>query len=133
MLFLFLIFIFNRNKQITYVKVGDYYIPALTVPNKKYNIGKYGRLHREFLKEYRPSVYTTKLTDGTLLEYLEEIDIQAKDMVDRLIKSMVEKAGITEELKATDQIKWVGLMNNIRHCVEEIVISEIVYGWEARI
>lgn len=119
--------------EIDYVKVGDYYIPALTVPNKKYNIGKYGRLHREFLKEYRPSVYTTKLMDGTLLEYLEEIDIQAKDMVDRLIKSMAEKAGITEELKATDQMKWVGLMNNIRHCVEEIVISEIVYGWEERI
>lgn len=119
--------------EIDYVKCGDYYIPTLTVPNKKYNIGKYGRLHREFLKEYRQSVYTTKLMDGTLLEYLEEIDIQAKDMLDRLIKSMAEKAGITEELKATDQMKWVGLMNNIQHCVEEIVISEIVYGWEARI
>lgn len=91
----------------TYVKVGDYYIPALTVPNKKYNIGKYGRLHREFLKKYRPSIYTTKLMDGTLLEYLEEIDAQAKDMVDRLVKDLAVKSGITEELKSTDQMKWV--------------------------
>jgi hypothetical protein len=93
--------------KIEYVKVGDYYIPALTVPNKKYNIGKYGRLHREFLKKYRPSIYTTKLMDGTLLEYLEEIDAQAKDMVDRLVKDLAVKSGITEELKSTDQMKWV--------------------------
>ena len=119
--------------KINYVRCGDYLIPALTVPNKKYSIGKYGRLHRDFLKKYRPSLYITKLMDGTLLEYLEEIDTQAKDIVDRLIKSMADKAGITEELKAADQMKWVGMMNNIRHCVEEIVISEIVYGWEARI
>ncbi len=90
--------------KIEYVKVGDYYIPALTVPNKKYNIGKYGRLHREFLKKYRPSIYTTKLMDGTLLEYLEEIDAQAKD---RLVKDLAVKSGITEELKSTDQMKWV--------------------------
>lgn len=124
---------FNRHKQFTYVKVGDYYIPALTVPNKKYNIGKYGRLHREFLKKYRPSIYTTKLMDGTLLEYLEEIDAQAKDMVDRLVKDLAVKSGITEELKSTDQMKWVGLMNMFKHTAEEFVISEIVYGWEARI
>lgn len=119
--------------KIEYVKVGDYYIPALTVPNKQYNIGKYGRLHRKFLKECRPSVYTTKLMDGTLLEYLEEIDTQAKDMVDRLVKNLAAKSGITEELKSTDQMKWVGLMNYFKHIAEEIVISEIVYGWEARI
>lgn len=119
--------------KIEYVKVGDYYIPALTVPNKQYNIGKYGRLHRKFLKEYRPSVYTTKLMDGTLLEYLEEIDTQAKDMVDRLVKDLAAKSGITEELKSIDQMKWVGLMNYFKHTAEEIVISEIVYGWEARI
>jgi len=119
--------------KIEYVKVGDYYIPALTVPNKKYNIGKYGRLHREFLKKYRPSIYTTKLMDGTLLEYLEEIDAQAKDMVDRLVKDLAVKSGITEELKSTEQMKWVGLMNMFKHTAEEFVISEIVYGWEARI
>ncbi len=119
--------------KIEYVKVGDYYIPALTVPNKKYNIGKYGRLHREFLKEYRPSVYTTKLMDGTLLEYLEEIDTTSKNMVDKIVKDLAAKSDITEELKSTDQMKWVGLMNNFKHIAEEFVISEIVYGWEARI
>lgn len=72
--------LFEQNGG-TYTKVGDYYIPNLTIPQKQYNIGKYGRLYKEFLKKYRPSIYTTKLMDGTLLEYLEEIDTQAKDMV----------------------------------------------------
>lgn len=124
--------LFEQNGG-TYTKVGDYYIPNLTVTQKQYNIGKYGRLHKNFLEEHRPNVYITKLMNGTLLEYLEEIDTTAQNMVDRLVKDLAAKSGITEELKSTDQMKWVGLMNYFKHTAEAFVISEIVYDWEARI
>ena len=113
---------------IEYVKSGDYYIPNLTVPDDKvYNIGKYGRLHSIFIKENRPAFYSMKMLNGTWLAYLEEIDTSAKEMVDRLIKDMAVKQGITEELKAKDQMAWVGAMNNIRHSAEEIVCKDLLF------
>ena len=103
------------------VRNGDYYIPNLTVPDDKvYNIGRYGRLHSIFVKENRPCIYSMKMLDGTWLAYLEEIDTTAKKMIDKLIKDMAVKQGITEELKAKDQMAWVGAMNNIRHSAEEV-------------
>jgi hypothetical protein len=113
---------------IEYVRNGEYYIPNLTIPdNKVYNIGKYGRLHSIFIKENRPCLYSMKMFNGTWLAYLEEIDIFAKEMVDRLIKDMAVKQGITEELKAKDQMAWVGTMNNIRHSAEEIVCKDLLF------
>ena len=113
---------------IEYVRNGDYYIPNLTVPDDKvYNIGKYGRLHSIFIKENRPTIYSMKMLDGTWLAYLEEIDTTAKEMVDKLIKDMAVKQGITEELKAKDQMAWVGAMNNIRHSAEEIVCKDLLF------
>ena len=113
---------------IEYVRNGDYYIPNLTVPDDKvYNIGKYGRLHSIFIKENRPAFYSMKMLNGTWLAYLEEIDTSAKEMVDRLIKDMAVKQVITEELKAKDQMAWVGAMNNIRHSAEEIVYKELLF------
>ncbi len=118
---------------IEYVKNGDYYVPNLTVPDDKvYNIGKYGRLHSIFIKENRPTVYSMKMLNGTWLAYLEEIDTSAKEMLDRLIKDMAVKQGITEELKAKDQMAWVGAMNNIRHSAEEFVLKDFVYSMEVR-
>ena len=118
---------------IEYVKNGDYYIPNLTVPDDKvYNIGKYGRLHSIFIKENRPCLYSMKMLNGTWLAYLEEIDTSAKEMLDRLIKDMAVKQGITEELKAKDQIAWVGAMNNIRHLAEEFVLKDLVCSMEVR-
>ena len=118
---------------IEYVKNGDYYIPNLTVPDDKvYNIGKYGRLHSIFIKENRPCLYSMKMLNGTWLAYLEEIDTSAKEMLDRLIKDMAVKQGITEELKAKDQIAWVGAMNNIRHSAEEFVLKDLVCSMEVR-
>ncbi|MBR0359975.1 MAG: TnpV protein, partial [Clostridia bacterium] len=96
---------------IEYVRDGDYYIPNLKAPEEKYNIGKYGRLHSIFIKENRPCLYSAKMLNGTWLAYLEEIDTTAKEMVDKLVKDMAGKQGITEELKATDQMAWVGAMN----------------------
>ena len=113
---------------IEYIRNGDYYIPNLTVPDDKvYNIGRYGRLHSIFIKENRPAFYSMKMLNGTWLAYLEEIDTSAKDMVDRLIEDMAVKQGITEELKAKDQMAWVGAMNNIRHSAEEILYKDFLF------
>ena len=116
---------------IEYVRNGDYYIPNLTVPDDKvYNIGRYGRLHSIFIKENRPCIYSMKMLNGTWLAYLEEIDTTAKEMVNNLIKDMAVKQGFTEELKAKDQMAWVGAMNNIRHSAEEFVLKDFVYSME---
>ena len=116
---------------IEYVRNGDYYVPNLTVPDDKvYNIGKYGRLHSIFIKENRPCLYSMKMLTGTWLAYLEEIDTSAKEMVDKLVKDMAVKQGVTEELKAKDQMAWVGAMNNIRHSAEEFVLRDFVYSME---
>ena len=118
---------------IEYVRNGDYYIPNLTVSDDKvYNIGKYGRMHSIFIKENRPCIYSMKMLNGTWLAYLEEIDTTAKEMVDRLTKDIAFKQGITEELKAKDQMAWVGTMNNIRHSAEVFVLRDFVYSMEVR-
>ena len=113
---------------IEYVKSGDYYIPNLKAPEGNYNIGKYGRMHAKFIKENHRTIYSMKMLNGTWLAYLEEIDTSAREMVDMLIKDMAVKQGITEELKAKDQMAWVGAMNNIRHLAEEIVLAKVVYA-----
>ena len=114
---------------IEYVRNGDYYIPNLTVPDDNvYNIGKYGRMHAKFIKENRPCFYTAKMIDGTWLAYLSEIDASAKEMVDRLIRELVAKQGVSEELKADDQFAWISAMEQINHTAEEIVFENIVYA-----
>ena len=114
---------------IEYVRNGDYYIPNLTVPDDKiYNIGKYGRMHAKFIKENRPCLYSMKMLNGTWLAYLEEIDTTAKEMVNKLINDIAVKQGITEELKAKDQMAWVGAMEQIKHTAEEFVFEDIVYA-----
>ena len=116
------------NNKITYTEVGDYYLPDLTVPtDKKYNIGKYGRLHGRFIKESRSCFYTAKMIDGTWLDYLEQVDNAAKAEVERLVKTFADGLNISEELKATDQMQLVGLMNCIKAQAEEIVMKNIVY------
>ena len=119
--------IFEQNGG-TYTKVGDYYIPNISVPDtKKYNIGKYGRLHARFIKENRPCFRSMKMIDGTWLAYLEEIDTSAREMVDKIIKDLVIKRGVTEELKATDQFAWVSAMQQIKHTAEEIVYNDLIF------
>lgn len=113
---------------IEYVRNGEYYIPNLTVPDDKvYSIGQYGRMHAKFIKENRPCFYTSKMLDETRLDYLEEIDTAANEMVERLIKELIIKRGITEELKANDQFAWISVMEQINHTAEEIVFENIVY------
>ena len=117
---------------IEYVRDGDYYIPNLKAPEGKYNIGKYGKLHSIFIKENRPALHSMKMLNGTWLAYLEEIDTIAKEMVDKLVKDMAIKQGITEELKAKDQMTWVAAMNGIKHSAEEIVLRDFVCSMEVR-
>ena len=113
---------------IEYVRNGDYNIPNLTVPDDNvYNIGKYGRMHAKFIKENRPCFYTAKMIDGTWLAYLSEIDASAKEMVDRLIRELVAKQGVSEELKANDQIAWVSAMEQIKHTADEFVLQKLIY------
>ena len=117
---------------IEYVRSSDYYIPNLKAPEGSYNIGKFGRLHSIFIKENRPCLYSMKMLNGTWLAYLEEVDTTAKEMVNNLIKDMAVKQGITEELKAKDQMAWVCAMNNIRHSAEEIVLQEFICSLEVQ-
>lgn len=94
-------------KELSYTKYGDYLIPNLTVPDEHYNIGKYGMLRREFLKEYHQITYTVMLLNGTLLKHLAEIDKTCYEMLGRLIPQIAEREGVNEELKAADQMEWV--------------------------
>ncbi len=106
----------------------DIYYPNLIMPKAKaYFIGKYGRLHEKFLREHKPIVYTKLLTLGKMNEYLHEIDVQATEKIDAIVKTMAKAENCNEQLKATDQMKWVGLMNNYKACAEEIVLSRLVY------
>ena len=113
----------------TYRQVGDYFIPNLVLPDegRSYQIGKFGRLRRRYLKEHRKSVYAEMVLSGELNEHLAEVDQTCYERIDRLVKQMAEREGVTEALKASDQMAWVGYMNNIRSRAEEIVLSEVVY------
>ena len=116
---------------IEYVKHGDYYLPNLTVPDDKvYNIGKYGRLHAKFIKENYRAIYSMKMLNGTRLAYLEEIDNVARETVDRIIKDMAVRQGITEKLKSKDPFAWIAAMEQINHIAEEIAFSDLIYSYK---
>lgn len=118
--------IFEKNGG-TYRNENGILIPNLKVPENNKVIGKYGNLHKQFIKQNYPAFYSALIIKGTLFDYLEKVDSMAKDEVNRLIPLLAEKQGVTENLKAENQLKWVGLMNNIKSQAEEIVINEIVY------
>ena len=111
----------------TYRQVGDYFLPDIELPERNYEIGKYGRMRRRYLKEYRKIQYTTMILDGTLYDHLEEIDRICNERMETMVATMKKQQGITEELKAADQLAWVGAMNNIRNAAEEIILRELVY------
>ena len=110
-----------------YVLVGDYYIPDLKLPNKERPIGKYGRMHREYLKEHNPMMFNDLVLDGQLWTYLADLNEQVQERLSLIVEQMKAAEGVTEELKAADQMAWVGVMNSIRNRAEEIVLKEIIY------
>lgn len=113
--------------EVTYRAEGDYLLPNLTVPEAP-RVGKYGMLRRSYLKNHRNGIYTGMMLSGKLDGHLVEIDRQAHEMVERLIEQMAAQQGVNEQLKAADQMKWVGLMNNIKASAEEIVLRELIYN-----
>ena len=112
--------------KIQYIRVGDYYIPDLELPKETRSIGKWGRMHREYLKKYNPIQYNRLLLSGELWTYLADLNQQAQDRLERMIEQMKAVEGITEALKASDPMAWVGAMNNIRARAEEIVREELI-------
>ncbi len=112
---------------IDYILVGDYYIPDLKLPEENRPIGRYGRLHREYLKQEHPARYSSLILTGKLWTYLADLNEQAEERLDLIIEQMKAAEGVTEELKARNQLEWVGRMNNIRNRVEEIINSELIY------
>ena len=119
--------IYDEKNGLGYTLHGDYYLPDLVLNEEEPTYGKYGMLRKQFLKDYRPARYQYLLLTGKLTEHLNQIDRDAREQVEMLMKRMAKKQGMTETLKMQDQMKWVGLMNNIKTCAEEIVLKEIVY------
>ena len=117
-----------RENKLGYLKMGDYFVPDLKLPQENRSIGKYGRMRHRYLKEHRWVLYNAMILDGTLWSHLAEVDKICKDRMDVLILGMKEKRGITEDLKAHDPMAWVGAMNNIHNAVEEILFAEVIYA-----
>ena len=113
--------------ELTYRQEGDYLLPNLSVPEAP-RVGKYGMLRRTFLRKNRSGIYTGMQLTGRLDSHLEKIDRQASEMMTQLMAQMAREQGVTEELKAQNQMQWVGLMNNIRAAAEEIVLRDLVYS-----
>ena len=113
--------------ELGYVKSGDYYIPELALPVDDFAIGKYGRLHRQYLKEHRPTLFANLLLSGELLQCSAEIKQSCTERMELLTRQIVEREGVTEALKATDQMEWVRRMNSIQNRAEDIVLYELVY------
>ena len=124
----------NLEKEIIengihYTLHGDYYFPDLELPEvSRQAIGHYGRMRLNYLREYRPGLYTRLILSGKLYTHLAEIDRASRHRMEQIIPRMVQAEGIDEKLKAKDQMAWIGRMNNIRQRVEEMVLEELIYG-----
>ena len=113
---------------IEYELRGEQYYPMLSFGEQtRYEIGKYGRMHLDYLKQHRRGRYTSLLTEGRLNAYLHEIDLQANEILDSTVPRLAAKQGINEDLKAHNALRWVEEMNNVKVCVEEIILREVVY------
>ena len=113
--------------EMQYIRVGEYFIPDLELPEEARPIGKWGRMHRDYLREYKPIQYNCLLLSGKLWTYLADLNEQAQDRLERMIEQMKATEGITEALKASDPMTWVQRMNNIRARAEEIIREELIF------
>ena len=114
--------------EIQYIRVGDYFIPDLMLPEESRPIGKWGRMHRDYLRERKPIQYNCLLLSGELWTYLADLNEQAQEQLDRIIQQMKTAEGVTEALKAADPTAWVQRMNSIRNRAEEIIREELIYN-----
>ena len=114
--------------NISYIRSGDYFIPDLKLPEETRPIGKWGRMHRDYLKEYHPVQFNTLALSGNLWTYLVDLNEQAQQRMETLISQMQSAEGITEAMKAADPISWTQRMNNITARAEEIIREELIYN-----
>ncbi len=114
-------------QELNYIHCGDYYIPDIRLPEESRPIDRWGRMHRDYLKKYHPIRFNTLCLSGELWTYLADLNEQAQNRLELIIKQMTASEGVTEDMKAIDQMAWVGAMNNIRNCAEEIVLRELIY------
>ena len=119
--------IYDEKNGLNYTLHGDYYLPDLEINEEEPTYGKYGIMRKQFLKEHRLAKYQYLLLTGKLTEHLNQIDQESREQVEMLMEQMAEKQGVTEELKAQDQMERVRLMNNIKASAEEMVLKEILY------
>ena len=118
-----------NSMEITYRMQNGYQVPNLLMPQMpEVHLGKYAELRREYLKKRRRVLYTNLKTSGKLTEHLAEIEQTARKMVEQSVTQMAQNEGVTEDLKATDPLRWTGLMNNLRHSAEELVLSDLIYA-----
>ena len=121
--------IYDESNGLWYELIGDYYIPVLTLSSEEQRpIGKWGRMHREYLKEHRPILFNDLILSGQFWTYLADLNEQAQERLSAIVEQMKEAEGVTEDLKAADQMAWVGAMNNIRNRAEEIILREMICG-----
>ena len=121
--------IYNEHTGISYTLQGDYYLPDLKLPEQEDKpIGLWGQRHLKHIKQHRKILYINLLTSGKLKGYLADLNEQAEDMFSRLVKQIAEREGVTEQLKADNQMEWVARINNIRNRVTEIISSELIYA-----
>lgn len=124
--------IYDESNGLWYELIGDYYIPVLTLSSEEQcPIGKWGRMHRDYLKEHRPILFNDLILSGQLWTYLADLNEQAQERLSVIVEQMKEAEGVTEELKASNQMAWVGAMNSIRNRAEEIILREMIYGEDA--
>ena len=115
-------------QELNYICCGDYYIPDIKLPEETRPIGRFGRMHREYLREHNPIRFDDLCLTGELWTYLADLNEQAQNRLELIIEQMKVSEGVTESLKVTDPMAWVGAMNSIRNCAEEIVLTELIYS-----
>lgn len=121
--------IYDESNGLWYELIGDYYIPVLTLSSEEQRpIGKWGRMHRDYIKEQRPILFNDLILSGQLWSYLADLNEQAQKRLSLIVEQMKASEGVSEKLKATDQMAWVVAMNSIRNRAEEIILREMIYG-----
>ena len=120
-----------RENKLGYLKVGDYFVPNLKLPQENRSIGKYGRMHRDYLQEHNPIRFDDLVLEGRLWTYLADLNEQAQNRMQLIIRQMQEEESVNDELKENNQMAWVQAMNSIHNRAEKIVLHELVYGEDA--
>ena len=120
-----------RKNELGYLQTGDYFIPDLKLPQENRSIGKYGRMHRDYLQEHNPIRFNDLVLEGKLWTYLADLNEQAQNRLQLIVRQMQEAESVNDELKENNQMAWIQAMNSIHNRAEEIVLHELVYGEDA--